>query len=129
MSVLVVDTDQAFKDSIVNLLLACGFEKFEMASSTEEAEEKISESFFDIVLVDLFMPQMNGLHFAQKLGKRMPTTKVFLLIEDQLQPALNDGRQAKLNVPTILKSFVSRNLPQLLSEKSMFVDALRDLSN
>lgn len=118
MTILVVDADQAFRESVANLLLACGVERFEMASSTDEAREKISKSFFDIILVDLFMPHMNGLHFAQKFQKRMPKTKIILLIEDQQLPALNGAGQAKLNFPTILKSFLSRSLPQLLSEES-----------
>jgi len=118
MTILVVDADQAFRESVANLLLACGVEKFEMASNIEEAMEKVSRTFFDIILVDLFMPHMNGLHFAKEFRKRMPKTKIILLIEDQQLPVLNGAGQVKLNFPTLLKSFVSRNLPQLLSEES-----------
>jgi DNA-binding NtrC family response regulator len=117
MTILVVDADQAFRESVANLLLACGVEKFEMASNITEARKSISKTFFDIILVDLFMPNMNGLHFAQKFRNRVPKTKIILLIEDQQLPVLSTG-QKKLNFPTLLKSFVSRNLPQLLSEEA-----------
>jgi CheY-like chemotaxis protein len=118
LSILVVDSDQAFQESVANLLLACGVEKFEMASSIDAAREKISKPFFDIILVDLFMPNLNGLRFAQKLQKRMPETKIILLIEEQQLPVLNSAGPKKLNFPTLLKSFVRRDLPELLEEES-----------
>lgn len=116
MTILVVDAEQAFRDSIANLLLACGVETFEMASNIEEAGERISETVFDIIFVDLFMPQMTGARFAQEILKRMPETKIILLIEDEQLPLLDSAEMAKLELPTILKSFVSRDLPLLLSE-------------
>lgn len=118
LTILVVDADQAFRESVANLLLACGVEKFEMTASVEEANEKISKTFFDIILVDLFMPHMNGLHFARELLKGIPETKIILLIEDQQLPVLKRAGQAELDFPTVLKSFVSGNLPQLLSDES-----------
>jgi len=118
MTILVVDSDEAFRESIANLLLTCGFEEFEIASSLVEAEGKISRTFFDIILVDPFMVNMKGLHFAQAFRKLSPKTKIILLIEDRQLLALDDATQAKLNFPTILKSFLSRNPPQLLFEES-----------
>lgn len=118
MPILVVDSDEAFRESIANFLLTCGFEEFEIASSLVEAAGKISRTFFDIILVDLFMPNMKGLHFMQELRKLSPETKIILLIEDRQLLALDDTAQAKLNLPIVLKSLVSRNLPQLLSEES-----------
>ena len=120
MTVLVVDNDEAFREYIANLLLTCGVEKIELTSNTEQALKKISIACFDIILVDLFMPDMNGLQFAQKCRKRMPKTRIILLIEDQQLPAVNNAAQSKLNFPTLLKSFVSRDLPQLLSVESNF---------
>ncbi len=117
MTILVVDSDPVFRESMANLLLACGVERFEMAATTKEAVGKISKTFFDIIFVDLFMPHMKGLYFAQEFRKLMPKTKIMLLIEDQQLPALGGAEQARLNFPTILKSFLSRNLPELLSEE------------
>ena len=118
MTILVVDDDEAFRESIANALLTCGVTTFEMAASTKEAVAKISKTFFDIILVGLSMPHMMGLHFAREFRKLIPETKIVLMIEDQQLLALDSAAQAKLNFPTILKSFVSRTLPQLLSEES-----------
>ena len=129
ITILLVDSDQAFRESVINLFLACGVEKFEIASSTEEAVEIIAGNFFDIIFVDLFMPDMNGLRFAKKYQKRLPKTNIILLIEDQQLPTINSAGEAKLNFPAILKSFMIRNLRQILSDDSMLVDILNDFSN
>jgi CheY-like chemotaxis protein len=117
MKVLVVDEDQAFRESVVNLLLICGVDKFETAASTEEALEKISDTSFEISLVNL-MPQMSGLQLAEELKEQMPETKIILVIEDKQQSILSGDKQIQLNFPTILKSFVGHTLPQLLSEET-----------
>jgi CheY-like chemotaxis protein len=117
MTILVVDADQAFLEAVANLLLVCGVEEFEMATSTEEALKKISKAFFDIILVNLFLPEMSGLHFANELRRRSPKTKTILLIEDQHQPEINSTGHPKPDFPSILKSLVSRNLPLLLAEE------------
>jgi CheY-like chemotaxis protein len=114
ITVLVVDADPVFRESMANLLLACGVDKFEMAATTKEAVGKISKSSFDVIFVDLFMPHLKGLYLAQEFRKQMPKTKILLLLEDQQLPALDGVGQAQLNFPTVLKSFLSRNLPQLL---------------
>ena len=75
------------------------------------------------------MPDMSGLRFAKKYQKRLPKTKIILLVQDQQLAALKTAGEAKLNFPAILKSFVSSNLRQLLSEGSMLVDPQKDLSN
>jgi len=118
MTMLVVDADQAFREAVANLLLLCGVEKFDVAASAEEALKKTADAFFDFVLVDFFMPGMSGVQLAREFRKRMPKTKILLMIDDKRQSMLNDKRQTKLRFPTILKSFVSHTLPQLLTEES-----------
>lgn len=114
MTILLVDADQTFQDSVANLLIAGGVEKFEMALSKEEAANKISGSKYDIILIDLYMPDLNVLHFAQECRNRMPEVKIILLLEDDRQPDFNGG-DLKLNLPTVLKAFASRYLLQLIS--------------
>jgi hypothetical protein len=58
---------------------------------------------------------MNGLVLAQQLQKQLPETKIILLIDDQQLHVLNGIRKNKIDLPAILKSFVNRMLPQLLT--------------
>lgn len=111
-TILIVDADEGFRESIANHLLVHGIEKIEMASSIKEAVKKISRISFDIVLADLFMPHMDGLHLAQKFQDQMPKTKFILLIDD---PALSRDLQERLDFPTILKSFVQQIMSEVLN--------------
>lgn len=118
MTMLVVDADQAFREAVANLLLLCGVEKFEVAATAEEALRKTADVFFDFVLIDFFMPGMTGLQLARELQKRMSKTRIILVFDDRQQSALNNVGQTNYGFPTILKSFVSYTLPQLLAEES-----------
>lgn len=117
MTILVVDPDQAFRESLANLLLVCGVERVEMASGAAEALEKIAGADFDVILMDIFIPEIKGLHFLKKLRKRIPKTKIIFMIEDQKLPGPNGLEQTEQDFPTILKSIVIRNLPQLLANE------------
>lgn len=116
MSVLVVGFDPIFQQSLINLLLICGMETFEVASNGRKALEKISKTLFDVVLINFFLSDTTGLKLAEELQKSKPASKIILIIEDQQLSALENFEQAKLNTPTILKSFVNRMLPELLSD-------------
>jgi CheY-like chemotaxis protein len=117
MTILIVDSDQSFRESVTNLLLVSGFDKFEVAEGHSETLTKISNTFYDLVLIDLFIPNMSGLELAQEINKLTPKTKIYLMIQDRQQPGLDRTIFKKLNFPTILKSFVSHTLPQLLAEE------------
>jgi CheY-like chemotaxis protein len=116
MSVLVVGFDPVFQQSLINLLLICGMETFEVASNRRKALEKISKTLFDVVLINFFLPDTTGLQLAEELLKSKPGSKIILIIEDRQLAALDKVEQTKLNSPTILKSFVNRVLPELLAD-------------
>ena len=117
MFVLVVDSDQNFRQSLINLLLICGVENFEVASSGQKALEKVSKTLFDVVLLNFFLPDTTGLQLASEILKHKPDSKIIFVIEDEQQPFINTAGLAKLEFPMVLKSTVSRMLPQLLTEE------------
>ena len=116
MAVLVVDSDQVFQESLINLLLICGVELFEVASNGLQALEEVSKKFFDIVLINLFLPDTAGWKLAEEIKKVRPTAKIILMLDDRLQPSLNKAAQAQVKFPTILKSSMDEVLPHLLAE-------------
>ena len=116
MSVLVVGFDPVFQQSLINLLLICGMETFEVAFNGRKALEKISKTLFDVVLINFFLPDTTGLQLTEELLKSKPGSKIILIIEDRQLAALDKVEQTKLNSPTILKSFVNRVLPELLAD-------------
>jgi CheY-like chemotaxis protein len=104
---------------VVNLLLICGIEAVEAASSGKEARRKLSKkNRFDMILINLFMPDIPGLQLADEIQKRKSDSKIILIVEDNQLLKLNSAGPAKLSFPTILKSSANRMLPQLLAEFS-----------
>ncbi len=115
MSVLVVDSDHIFREAVINLLLICGIMAYNVASSGQEALVKISGNGFDVVLVNASRPDINSLQLAGELRQRKPNLKIILIIEDEHLAALNGADLTELKFPTILKSALNQELPDLLA--------------
>jgi CheY-like chemotaxis protein len=69
--VLIVDDDPDWREFLRICLEDLGYDSAE-ASSGEEALERLEQEQFDILLLDLNMPGMNGLEVAERLGGHGP---------------------------------------------------------
>jgi DNA-binding response OmpR family regulator len=77
--ILVVDDEVTARVSLVELLRLQGYH-VSMASSGEEALELIdSQPAFDLMVLDLKMPGMDGLQVTEAVNKRSPDTVIILL--------------------------------------------------
>ena len=73
----VVDDEEPEKFLLTEELKEEGYE-VDNASSGEEAIEKIKQSKYDLVSLDIEMPGMSGLEAATKIREISPKTKVIL---------------------------------------------------
>ncbi|MDP1853861.1 MAG: response regulator [Candidatus Omnitrophota bacterium] len=64
--ILIVDDDQLVLKSITKLLKAFGYDS-ESAKSGEEALEKVKRSAFDLIIMDIRMPGMDGVDTIEKI--------------------------------------------------------------
>jgi len=76
--VLVVDDEEVFREMTAQTLNTKGF-KVVTAASGEEGLEKLDSQFFDVVLLDILMPGMDGLELLRKLSAERPTQQVVML--------------------------------------------------
>lgn len=76
--VLIVDDDAELRSSLSEILKGSGYHTDE-ASSGREAIEKIASKEFDIALLDLMMPKMNGIETLTEFKKITPKTKVIMI--------------------------------------------------
>ena len=67
--VLVVDDERAVRDVLTALLNAAGHESA-AAANGREALEMLERKQFDVILLDLVMPEQEGLETIQRLRKR-----------------------------------------------------------
>jgi DNA-binding NarL/FixJ family response regulator len=79
LRVLLVDDHDLFRDSATRLLSSQGLDVVRTAASGEEAVELTHEERFDVVLVDLVLPGMDGVAVAYDLAKRSPPPAVIII--------------------------------------------------
>ncbi len=101
IKILVVD-DQNFTRQALQAILETepDFEVVAKATSGTEAIEYLEQTKIDVTIVDLEMPEMNGLTLTKILGQRFPETKAVILSshddEDNINSAVEAGARGYL---------------------------------
>lgn len=75
---LVVDDDDLVRPTVGALLNALNFNVVE-AESGKDAFQYISRSNFDLIITDLFMPEIDGIELILKIRKLAPQTPIILM--------------------------------------------------
>ncbi len=100
MRVLVVDDHPLFRDGLRSLLEVRGVEVVGEARTGAEALTEAKRLRPDVVLMDLSMPEMNGLAATRLLSAEMPDVKVVILTASEddadLFEAIKSGAQGYL---------------------------------
>jgi DNA-binding NtrC family response regulator len=76
--VLIVDDEERFRITLRKLLVARGVEA-EASGSAEEALVELAEKPYDVVLLDVRMPGMDGIEALAEIKKRDPNLEVIML--------------------------------------------------
>lgn len=79
MKILVADDHSLFRDGIISLLQAAGFEVVGQASNGKMAIEETLRLRPDLVLMDISMPQLSGLEALRQIKAALPETQVVML--------------------------------------------------
>ncbi|MEO1466324.1 MAG: response regulator transcription factor [Cyanobacteria bacterium J06633_1] len=95
IKILVVD-DQNFTRQALQAILETepDFEVVGKATSGLEAIKYLEQSQVDITIVDLEMPEMNGLTLTKILGERFPETKAIILSSHDDEANINSAVEA-----------------------------------
>ena len=76
--ILVVDDEQIVRESLANWLKEDGYQ-VELAESGPQALERIQSASFHIVLLDLKMPEMNGIQVLQEIKRNFSDIEVIIM--------------------------------------------------
>ncbi|HEY3313060.1 MAG TPA: response regulator transcription factor [Anaerolineales bacterium] len=114
MRVLVADDHSLFRDGIISLLDAGGYEVVGQAGDGETATEKALSLRPDLVLLDINMPRKNGIEALKSIKSALPGIKVVMLTvsedDENLLAAIRAGADGYL-----LKHLNANEFLQLIS--------------
>ena len=79
MNILVVDDEQVYLQSMKRLLRWHGLKNVEICSSGQEAISRIREKDYDVVLLDLLMPVVDGLKVLEESKPFKPHTEFIIV--------------------------------------------------
>ncbi len=101
IKVLIVDDQAILADGIKSVLSSCPeLEVVGIASDGAKALEEVDKTSPDVVLMDIRMPNMNGVIATQQIKRRSPETKVLILTtfddSDYILNAINNGASGYL---------------------------------
>ena len=125
--VLVVDDDAGVRDVCVRALRLHGYQ-VSGAENGRTALEKLSESFFDLVLTDLQMPEMGGIRLLQELRQLYPDTDVIVFTAygtfESARQALRLGASDYLTKPLELED-LDRTVKRVLEWRRVRLEKQR----
>ncbi len=76
--VLIVDDEERFRNTMSKLLSVRGFQT-RTAGSGKEAIEELTQTSYDVAVLDVRMPEMTGVELLSELKKIDPTIEVIIL--------------------------------------------------
>ncbi len=108
--ILLVDDNEAFVDTTKDILEFEGFQVV-TASNGEDAVSLAGTEPFDIILMDVKMPGMNGVESFIKMKEGNPDIKVILFtaysLDDLIDRAQDEGACAIFNKPLDMGKFIA----------------------
>jgi DNA-binding NtrC family response regulator len=112
ISILVVDDEPIVRESLGSWFREDGF-KVDLAQSGKEALEKLTADFWDIFLIDIKMPQMDGLELQRKIKEiNRDATIIIMTAYASVETAVEAMKQGAYDY--IVKPFDPENLQLLI---------------
>ena len=122
--ILVVDDDEQVRTYLSKVLSITGDFSVEVAETAEEALERIQSVVFDLVLVDLKLPKMDGLQLITEIVNFKPEILTVLITGrasiDSAVEAMKRGASDYITKPFDHDDMLAR-LRRVLQEKKRFI--------
>jgi len=102
MHIFIVDDDRDFAESLQEVLVDNGH-RVTLAHSGEEAIKLIPDFDFDLALLDIRLPGMNGVESMMQIKQHRPDANVMMMtafsVEQLLEEAIDEGALGVLHKP------------------------------
>ncbi len=136
--ILVVDDNPMYCDSVIDVLEIEGYDAVGVHDGFD-ALEAISEDCFDLVLIDIKMPKMDGIDTFRKLKEISPKTPTIMMtafaVEDRIREGLRTGAFGAFQKPinydrlfcSIERAFPNGELVMIADNNKEFYSGLYDV--
>jgi len=108
--VLIVDDEPRVRDIFKQFCEITGSVEVELAENGSEAVEKVRESDYDLVTMDLIMPEMSGVEAVSKIRDIKPHLPVIVITgnatESLVRQAGVGGANSLMYKPVLMENFV-----------------------
>jgi two-component system chemotaxis response regulator CheY len=102
-AVLIVDDEQFFREVLRDMLQKAGLQVVAEASSGDEAVELFKQFAPDLVLMDIYMPDMNGIEATLAIKALAPAAKILICsgtgYDDDIDAAVKAGANGIIYKP------------------------------
>ena len=116
--ILIIDDDESIRRAIRRLLLVAGF-LVQVAVNGAEGMRQFLGGQFELVIVDIWMPEMDGLETLMEIRRNTPEAKVIVMSGGGggMEPTRQLKRAKELGaVATLTKPFPLSDLLQAVQE-------------
>lgn len=127
MKILVIEDEKLLADSLAEMLNAKGFDT-EVAYDGEDGADYALTGIYDLLILDVMMPKLNGYEVARRVREKRCTTPILMLtakagIEDRIF-GLNSGADYYLTKPFDKRELLAC-INALLRRQGNQIDELR----
>jgi DNA-binding NtrC family response regulator len=120
---LLVDDNRSLVEALADVFETKGY-RVDLAYDGLEAVERVRQTAYDCILMDIRMPGMNGVEAFKEIKKLSPATRVILMtaysVQGLIDEALHEGALAVLDKPVGLHKVLGL-LESLKGESSLLI--------
>jgi len=127
LRILIIEDEQLLADSIKSLLTKKGFE-VDVAYDGESGKEYAELGIYDLIILDIMLPKMDGYEVARRIRKKRIGTPILMLtakgeLEDRIT-GLNSGADYYLTKPFDIRELLAC-INALLRRQGAYVNEIR----
>lgn len=129
-TILVVDDNEDLLETFAMILKRRGF-SVETACNGASAVDKFKEQNFDVTLMDIVMPEMNGVEAFRKIKEMQPGASIILMTaytdEDLIQVAKDEGARRIIHKPIRIDQLIELINEAARSQPILIIDDDADI--
>ena len=116
IDVLVVDDEQGYRDLFTFMLEPMGIQ-VTCVTNGLEALVKVKEKVFDLILMDVHMPELNGIEALKRIKFMLPEQRV-VIFSSCSDPEFNKEKEAhKIGVECLFKPVDDQEIRRILKKE------------